>query len=472
MNRFSSFLIAASMVLSASAAQAFCGFYVGKAGTDLFNNASKVVIAKDGERTVITMANDYEGDASEFAMVIPVPVKLEKEQINVTENKIIEHLDAYTAPRLVEYFDNDPCQQMYMMEDAVAMSSMGGVAPRMKMRKSAKKLGVKIEAEYTVEEYDILILSAKQSDGLQTWLEQEGYKVPKKARDVLGSYIKQGTKFFVAKVNMKEHAKRGGTYLRPISIAFNSPKFMLPIRLGTVNAKDTQELFIFTLTKKGRVETTNYRTTKIPTGDEIPIYMKEEFAKFYPAMFSTAVKKEGMKTVFMEYAWDMGWCDPCAAEPLSTNELQELGVSWLNDYSNVKPSPIRPNASMPAPAPRRMIAPPRGGVQNVFVTRLHVRYNAENFPEDLKFQETSDRQNFQGRYVLRHPFKGEASCEAGTQYRKSLAERNEKEAKTLANLTGWDVNDIRARMKDKGVSFDAPTETPNSSQWWKKLWKK
>jgi len=466
MNRFSSMLVTLSLIFTASAANAFCGFYVAKGDTSLFNNASKVVIAKDGERTVITMSNDYEGEAKDFAMVIPVPVALEKEQVNVTENKIIDHLDAYTAPRLVEYFDHDPCQQMRV--EAMSSVAMDGAAPRAMnvMRKSAKKLGVTIEKEYTVGEYDILILSAKQSDGLQTWLNQEGYKVPKKARDVLSSYIKQGNKFFVAKVNLKEHAKNGGTYLRPIAVAFNSDKFMLPIRLGTVNAKDTQELFIFTLTKKGRVETTNYRTTKIPTGDEIPTYIKGEFDKFYPAMFNTAVKKEGMKTVFMEYAWDMGWCDPCAADPLSTKELQQLGVSWLNDTNPIaKPG-------MPAPMPRRMIMPrPGGGAQNVFVTRMHVRYNAENFPEDLKFQETSDRQNFQGRYVLRHPFKGEASCEAGTQYRKSLVERHEKEAKTLASLTGWDVNDIRAKMKDKGISFEAPTNAPNSAQWWKKLWK-
>ena len=44
--------------------------------------------------------------------------------------------------------------------------------------------------------------------------------------------------------------------------------------------------------------------------------------------------------------------------------------------------------------------------QNVFLTRLHVRYDAAHFPEDLTFQETSDRSNFQARYILRHPWTG------------------------------------------------------------------
>ena len=54
--------------ITPSSASAFCGFYVAKADTDLFNEASKVALARDGERTVITMASDYSGDASEFAL--------------------------------------------------------------------------------------------------------------------------------------------------------------------------------------------------------------------------------------------------------------------------------------------------------------------------------------------------------------------------------------------------------------------
>jgi hypothetical protein len=62
-------------------AQAFCGFYVAKADTSLFNQASQVVLVRDGDRTVITMANDFEGNVEDFAIVIPVPTLIEREQI-------------------------------------------------------------------------------------------------------------------------------------------------------------------------------------------------------------------------------------------------------------------------------------------------------------------------------------------------------------------------------------------------------
>ncbi len=225
---------------------------------------------------------------------------------------------------------------------------------------------------------------------------------------------------------------------------------MLPIRLGTINADGPQDLFVYTLTRKGRVETTNYRTVKLPTGMDIPVYVKDEFGEFYRDMFSTQVDKEDMSVVFMEYAWDMNWCDPCAADPLSEKELQSLGVFWLNQKLTNKPDNWRSRA------------------RDVFVTRLHVRYTAETFPEDLVFQETSDRTNFQGRYVLRHPWNGDEQCEAATQYRRDLLKRLEKEAQTLASLTNWDINSIRGKMQlDDLKSKESEAKEP---RWWENLW--
>ena len=75
--------------------------------------------------------------------------------------------------------------------------------------------------------------------------------------------------------------------------------------------------------------------------------------------------------------------------------------------------------------------------QNVFVTRLHVRYDKAHFPEDLVFQETGDRTNFQGRYVMRHAVDRARRLRRGRAYRRELVARREREAQTLASLTGW-----------------------------------
>lgn len=444
MKRLRLLLAVAVLAASTGTALAFCGFYVAKADTKIFNKASQVVLVRDGDRTVMTMANDFKGDPKEFAIVIPVPTFLQKGQIHVADKGLIDHLDAYSAPRLVEYYDENPCERRRLEAMAAPSAQAAGGAGDAAAR--AKSLGVTIEAKYTVGEYDILILSAKESQGLETWLVENGYKIPQGASRVLGSYIKQGMRFFVAKVNLEEQSKLGYSYLRPIQVAYESPKFMLPIRLGMVNADGPQELFVYALTRKGRVETTNYRTVRLPSDLDVPLFVKADFADFYKAMFTQQVKKEDMRAVFLEYAWDMSWCDPCAADPLSAEELRKLGVFWVEGES--------PNRGF------------GGGAQNVFVTRLHLRYDGSHFPEDLIFQETGDRQNFQGRYILRHPWKGNASCQEARAYRQELPKRFEREAQTLASLTGWDINKIRGRMNLK-ASGPAEGDEP----WWKTIWK-
>ena len=109
-------------LVGADPALAFCGFYVAQGNARLFNHASKVVMVRDGDRTVLTMANDYSGEPDEFAMVVPVPTLLEKSQIHVGDRAVLDHLDAYSAPRLVEYFDSDPCRQ-FAMEDRAMKSA-------------------------------------------------------------------------------------------------------------------------------------------------------------------------------------------------------------------------------------------------------------------------------------------------------------------------------------------------------------
>ncbi len=440
------FSVVIGLLLWNGDASAFCGFYVGKADTTLFNKASEVVIARHDNKTVITMANDFKGEVKEFAMVVPVPTILEKEQIHIGNPVTLKHLADYSAPRLVEYFDQNPCTRYELMERRSLDLAKSMAPASISAKEQDAALGITVEAQYTVGEYDILILSAKESHGLETWLTENGYKIPNGASAVLHSYLKQNMKFFVARVNLTEQAKLGFTHLRPLQIAFESPKFMLPIRLGTVNADGAQELFIYTLTQHGRVETTNYRTVRLPESQEIPLYVKDKFGDFYRDLFTQQVTRESERGVFLEYAWDMNWCDPCAANPLSAEELRSLGVFWL-DSSNVKPGGrIMPQA------------------QNVFLTRLHVRYDAAHFPEDLSFQETSDRNNFQARYILRHPWTGTDECPAATTYRRQLRERYEREAQTLATLTGWDIAKIRRAMNL------AALPDGEDRKWYQRLW--
>ncbi|MGL5134297.1 MAG: DUF2330 domain-containing protein [Planktothrix sp.] len=435
LNRLILFLIVVFASIGfAAPALAFCGFYVAKADATLYNQASQVVIARDKNRTILTMANDYQGAVKDFALVVPVPVVLKPEQVNIGEPKVIQQLDAFSAPRLVEYFDPDPCNS-YPQAPSRGTRGVNESLEMDKQQEPRSGLGVTIEARFSVGEYDILILSAKESDGLETWLIQNGYQIPQGASALLKPYIQQGLKFFVAKVNLEKFDQSGFQNLRPLMIAYESPRFMLPIRLGMINGKGEQDLIVYLLSPKGQVELTNYRTVKIPSDQDIPEFVKEVFPGFYKSLFNTVYEREQKKVAFLEYAWNMGGCDPCSADPLTTEELKQAGVFWLDS--------------------------PTGN--STFITRLHIRYARNTFPEDLNFQETANQQNFQGRYVINHPYREPMQCSEAQQYRQSVRQRQQLEAQNLATLTGWKIEDIRRR-----INWIEST----SDSWWNRIWNK
>ncbi|MEL6331747.1 MAG: DUF2330 domain-containing protein, partial [Cyanobacteria bacterium J06626_26] len=328
-----------------------------------------------------------------------------------------------------------------------------------------------IEEQFSVGEYDILILSAHESDGLETWLRQNQYQLPDGAAQVLAPYIRQGMKFFVARVNLAEFDSTGYQSLRPLQITYDSPKFMLPIRLGMLNADGDQDLIVYLLSPEGRIELTNYRTVNIPTDIDLPLFVQDDFGDVYPEMFQRRYEQENKNVAFLEYAWDMRSCDPCSAPVLSPAELEAAGVGWLNQTTKQR-----------RPAPGNIIAPPRPMPPSIFISRLHVRYSRDKFPEDLMFQTTSNRRFFQGRYVTRHAFTGSLDCPArlredypdaearqqledwtgqnygdivsgaqdrGQQYLRSLMARFERESQNLARLTGQDIQTIRQRISDE-----------------------
>ncbi len=426
-------LVAASLSLCAArTADAFCGFYVAGGDQQMFNDATQVVLMRHGTRTVLSMQNNYKGPPSAFAMVIPVPVVLEKKDVKTLPKDAFAAVEKMGAPRLVEYWEKDPCMpEPPMRYEKAALGT--GTGQGYGVGRGRADLGVKIEAQFVVGEYQIVILSAKDSTGLDTWLRQENYNIPAGAEPLLRPYVESGMKFFVAKVDPTKVKFEGDrAALSPLRFHYDSDQFNLPIRLGLANSSGKQDLIVNILAPNQRYEVSNYKNVTIPTNIDVAESVKDKFGAFYTALFDATIEKNP-GAVVTEYAWQAIGCDPCPGPMLDQSVLMTLGLDVIE---NVKaPVPPPGGAGAPGGMNRGMVRGGWGGglAMNMVLTRLHARYG-KDITNDLEFKaatpivggrefvvdpqthkleegaKPASMNNFQGRYAIRHPWQGEIKC--------------------------------------------------------------
>ncbi|MBT6491196.1 MAG: DUF2330 domain-containing protein [Deltaproteobacteria bacterium] len=386
----------------ASSAAAFCGFYVAGGESTLFNDATQVAMMRSGTTTVLSMQNNYQGPPENFAMVIPVPVVLQETSVKTLPVSLFQKMDQLSAPRLVEYWEQDPCYvqppdegrdmlNSATMDSAEADSGGGG--------------GVQVEAEFSVGEYDIVVLSTNDATALDTWLQDNDYSIPEGASPYFEPYVQEGMYFFVAKVDITKVTMNGEqAVLSPIRFHYDAETFSLPVRLGLINSQGEQDLIVYTLGQGQRYELANRENVFIPTNIEVVNDVREDFGGFYRTLFDATLEYSPNAAV-TEYSWDASTCDPCPGPTLDSQDLLTLGADVATD----------------------------GQLWGWTLTRLHMRYSAETLGDDLVFAEAgpvvggrelyndsgeleetasfANFNNFQGRYIIRHRWNLPITCE-------------------------------------------------------------
>jgi len=370
-------------------------------------------------------------------MVVPVPVVLHKEDVRTLPADVFDRVDSLSAPRLVEYWEQDPCRSPDVLYGSVARGhGAGGMA---RSRKGEERtLGVRVEARFVAGEYEVVILSATASRGLETWLHQNKYSIPRGAAAALSPYVRDKSKFFVAKVDISK-VKRdasGAVQLSPLRFAFDANELRLPVRLGLLNAGGKKDLIVYLLHPTSRFEVANYPNVFAPTNLEVSEGVRQSFPAFYAELFDATIERMGKKAVVTEYAWQTTSCDPCPTPPLSPSDLSTLGLDVIEGIGAAA-SPAAPGAvgsTKPSVIARDRPQPFYGAPPSWVLTRLHTRYSKETLSEDLIFREakpvTGGRanwdgtngdagaavtdagvNNFQGRYIIRHYWTAPVACE-------------------------------------------------------------
>ena len=354
-------------------AQAFCGTYVGSAGADLYSHTSQVAIARQGNQTTLTLANDYEGSQDEFAMVIPVPSVLTAENVEVVEQDVLQRIEIYSSPRLVEYSCEDfytpwrpaqfePSVGCYSAEYANKSWAEDGLGEN----GEAADGSVTIESSFAVGEYTLAVLSAEDGSVLNEWLDDYGFSLGSEAAEVLQDYIEAGSYFLIARVKLSS-SPADKTWLSPLQITYESDVFSLPIKLGTLNSPGVQDLIVYTITDQyqGHVGIQNYPQVNVETD-----CMLENVDDFGVAYLNRLEDKfDGQDGGWIrEHGWGAYHCDPCAeGDAMSDEDVQALGFNGLS--------------------------------MDAYVGRLHMRYTPEAATEDLMFYHSNIQDQVQQRYI-------------------------------------------------------------------------
>jgi len=478
------FALSLSVTL-ARTANAGCGFYAAPeskaAGAALVNDADQVALMREGTRFALTMSTNYKGPLEDFAMVVPVPVVLQKENVKTLSPAIFTHLEKLTAPRIVEYDEQNPCEEE---REGVARvgAAPGGGANAKGGGGGGGGYGVKVEASFISGEYEIVVLSASESDGLERWLKDNHYAIPDGASKALAPYVAAQQKFVVAKVDAKKVIRdaQGAVVLSPLRFVYETTDFRLPVRLGLLNAPKggKQDLIIYLLGRDKRMESANYPNVAIPTNVDVDASALEKLGPFYAALFDATMKKAGGRAVVTEYAWDAFGCGaPCTTTPLAIEEVRKLGADDLLGKETLAPGMV--------------------------LTRLHTRYDAETLSDDIVFRAVdgiaggtegapgaeSEKPTtigplnaFQARYTIRHAWKGDIDCPSPKRGRwKQRAHGGESSALGLAaasrdvTLASMVKSPIRALdLGKEAPAFAAPpiakpeapeTKTPTRDLW-------
>jgi len=411
-------LLGLGLSLTAAApAHAFPGFLASKKSTDIKVHSTQMVVMKKGNATAVSVMPDYEGSLEPFAMVLVVPGDVTADRVTTLNREYVDRLDALSAPRFHEYWEQDPCDpgpveqewQRNMKADSGSAFLGGGEMPQ-GTQKVAKELSLDVEAKKKEGEYSFSLLG--KDDQVTAWLKSKGYTAPAGADQAVAPYLQAGMRLVVAQVDPNRVELVGGdrAQLSPIRFWTEQPYDTIPDRVGLLNAPDKQELIVYVLDTEQRFESKNYNNLFPPTNVEVDFAVKERIGEFYNAL-GDLIEAKTPSSFLLEYAWPSEGCgEPCATEPLQIAELLSLGgdvfeQSVSKEDKNPKPPELtkeekdafkeatkelkpkeRKEKEKQAKEDRQTVATRQALVarHKYVVSRLHYRYDAKSLPNDPK----------------------------------------------------------------------------------------
>lgn len=184
---------------------------------DIYEPNQLAMIVFDDMVEKIIFQIDYEGDAEDFAWVIPVPAY---PKLFPVEDEIFYELHKLTQPPPPSNFG----------------CGWGGGMP---VPGAEDGEGVHVWEENQVGIYYTTTLSATDPNSLVVWLNDNGYAFPAEGQEVLDYYVQKKWFFVAMKIQHEGIINSSENYtgaIQPLGIMFFSDEMIYPLKISTLSA--------------------------------------------------------------------------------------------------------------------------------------------------------------------------------------------------------------------------------------------
>ncbi len=408
-------------------------------------NDSAMIISRDENRTVVTLLPRYVYEGEHFGILIPLPKLVSDTQVKIGGLNAAQNLLAHTSPRVSVYKDVNICT----VKDGEKTSILQDKQSKFKI------FGIKGDVLPDMAKPEVTIISrdALNEKSLADILKDKNLFIDKNYQATIDGYKTRGVEYALITTPRGEKGYRS---LPAVQIAYESDNFTLPIGLSG-NASDVaQDLTLVFITRDGLVSPKSLPLKKMVNDKSLPLFVADDFTQSYDAIFKKSLLDDNFQSVFLEYAGDVKWCPQCGTgQKLSVENLKELGAWWLD--------------SLPIRTGNKKASVSLDDVDNVYLTRLHLRHTGKTLINSVDFIHSKDKNRFVTSYKVHKPFLDAPKCEIGRIYKAGLPAQYQAQLDAYIALTGQSVKEARDLMEQGGQSFTIPMNE-SEENWWERMW--
>lgn len=358
-----------------SSALACGGFFCGRLPVD--QTAERIFFEVGGDSVTMTTQIAFNGDAADFAWILPLPEVPDEESLSVFPQAAMTGLDANSGPVFLQ--PNDAACYPAILEVAdAACANCGGAAPTT----NAEEPQVTVHIQAEVDAYEVAVVESEDSAALITWLREHSYRVTPPMEPYIDLYTQEGMKFLALRLLETADVES----LKPFRFTLPGTSPTIPLRMTALAAEPEMSLLVFVFGER-RYEGKNWENLAI-ADDQI---------RYNPFSYSWPLQTNWAKLVAeaVDEAGGQGWVTEFAGSTASYLDQVQLQIEQ-GTFAD-------PSQEEAAVALRDVLQ------AHPYVTRLYSRLSAEEMTSDPVFGQSSDGDVAQEHQLERY-VNGEDQC--------------------------------------------------------------